>query len=133
MYTNGFHKAESKSSSLWEWKGIDFQTRKPQNKLSTVTEFFHKSNRKIDAVLGPGVGVGMGCGVGLGLGVVGGAGLGGFSWNQLKVVFGIGIGCGVGVGVGYGQGFGGGFSLESLRSHLMDLKPKSKKRVRVLI
>ncbi|KAK4416462.1 hypothetical protein Salat_2471700 [Sesamum alatum] len=132
IYINGFHKAESRP--LWKWKGIDFQTTKSENKLYSVPEFFHESSRRTeDAVLGPGVGVGIGCGVGLGLGVVGGAGLGGWGWNHLSMVFGIGIGCGVGVGVGYGQGVGGGFSLESLRSHLLDPKPKSKKRVRVQI
>ncbi|KAK6125428.1 hypothetical protein DH2020_040822 [Rehmannia glutinosa] len=114
IYINGFHKTEP--TSLWKWKGIDFQTRKPETKLYTVPEFFHKTATKIDeAVLGPRVGAGIGCTVGLGLGVVGGTGFGGSTWNHLTVVFGIGIGCGVGVGVGYGQGFGGGFSLESLR------------------
>ncbi|KAG8384109.1 hypothetical protein BUALT_Bualt04G0083800 [Buddleja alternifolia] len=118
IYINGFHKTES-ISPLWKWKGIDFQTKKPENKLYQVPEFFHETGRKIDdVVLGPGVGAGVGCGVGLGLGVVGGMGFGGSAWNQLTAVFGIGIGCGAGIGVGYGQGFGGGFSLESLRSHL---------------
>ncbi|KAI3451791.1 hypothetical protein Pfo_008456 [Paulownia fortunei] len=132
IYINGFHKTES--TSLWKWKGIDFQTRKPENKLYPVPEFFHETGRKIeDAVLGPGVGAGMGCGIGLGLGVVGSAGFGSSAWNHLNMVFGIGIGCGVGIGVGYGQGFGGGFSLESLRSHLMEPKSKSKKRGRVRI
>ncbi|KAL7141663.1 hypothetical protein ABFS83_08G069000 [Erythranthe nasuta] len=129
---NGFQKTES--TALWKWKGIDFQSAKPQGNLFPVTEFFHETSRKIDdVVLGPGVGAGVGCGVGLGLGVVGGAGFVGSAWNRLSTVFGIGIGCGVGIGVGYGQGFGAGFGLETLRSHLLDPKPKSKKRIRVQI
>lgn len=132
LFANGFQKTESNSSPLWKWKGIDLQTRKPENKLYPVPELFHETGRKIqDAVLGPGVGAGIGCGVGLGLGVVGGAGLLSSAWNDLRVVFGVGVGCGVGVGVGYGQGYGGGFNLESLRSHWLKPRSKSKKRVRV--
>ncbi|CAA0817265.1 glycine-rich protein [Striga hermonthica] len=131
---NGFHKTEPKSTSLWKWKRIDFRTENSENRMYTVPEIFRETGRKAnDVVLGPGVGAGIGCGVGLGLGVVGAAGLGGPAWNQLTAVFGIGIGCGAGIGVGYGQGFGGGFSLESLRSYLMDPNPKYKKRVSVQI
>ncbi|XP_057779585.1 uncharacterized protein LOC130998170 [Salvia miltiorrhiza] len=129
IFANGLQKADSNSNPLWKWKGIDLATRKPENKLYSVPEFFHE---KIDdAVLGPGVGAGIGCGAGLGLGVVGGAGLFSSPWNNLRVAFGVGIGCGVGVGVGYGQGYGGGFSLESLRSYWLKPRSKSKGRVRV--
>lgn len=132
IFINGFQKTES--TSLWKWKGIDFQSTKPEKNMFTVPEFFHETGRSLeDAILGPGVGAGVGCGVGLGLGVVGAAGLGGGAWNQLTRVFGVGVGCGVGIGVGYGLGFGGGFGLESLRSHVLDPKPKSKKRVVVQI
>ncbi|KAH6780134.1 hypothetical protein C2S52_011371 [Perilla frutescens var. hirtella] len=132
IFANGFQKMESDSNPLWKWKGIDLQTRKPENKLYQVPEFFHEASRKIeDAVLGPGVGAGIGCGVGLGLGVVGGAGLLSSAWNDLRVVFGFGIGCGAGVGVGYGQGYGGGFRLESVRSHWFKRRSKFKKRLRV--
>ncbi|GER48065.1 glycine-rich family protein [Striga asiatica] len=126
---NGFHKTDPESASLWKWKQIDFRTKNSENRMYRVPEFFQETSQKTnDVVLGPGVGAGIGCGVGLGLGVVGAAGLGGTAWNQLTAVFGIGIGCGAGIGVGYGQGFGGGFSLESLRSYLMDPKRKYKKR-----
>ncbi|CAA2994551.1 keratin, type II cytoskeletal I [Olea europaea subsp. europaea] len=106
---------------LWifkrQGKGINFQTGKPENKLS---EFFKESGRKLeDSILGPGIGAGIGCGIGLGMGMAGGAGFDGSPRNHLKMVLGIGFGCGIGVGFGYGQGIiGGGVSYESLKSHL---------------
>ncbi|KAL8476665.1 hypothetical protein ACS0TY_029090 [Phlomoides rotata] len=126
IYVNGLRKVES--APLWKWKGINFHMEEAEGKLQQVTQFFNETGRRMDdAVLGPGIGAGIGCGAGLGLGVVGGAGLFSWPWNDLRLVFGIGAGCGVGIGFGYGQGYGGGFSLESLKSHLSN----PKKRVRV--
>ncbi|CAA2988620.1 Hypothetical predicted protein [Olea europaea subsp. europaea] len=81
---------KTESNSLWKWKGINFQTGKPENKLS---EFFKESGHKLeDSILGPGIGAGIGCGIGLGMGIAGGAGFDGSPRNHLKMVLGIGFG-----------------------------------------
>ncbi|CAK9150660.1 unnamed protein product [Ilex paraguariensis] len=123
-YINGVRKTQS--NPFWEWKGINGKKRMNGDKGLSVTGFLQENGRKMEeAVLGPGGGAGVGCGIGVGLGLVGGVGYGGWPWNQLRMVFGVGMGCGVGVGFGYGQGLGLGFSLDTLRSHLSNSKPKS--------
>ncbi|KAM7520281.1 hypothetical protein LguiB_019243 [Lonicera macranthoides] len=128
-YISGYQKknANSKSSSSWEWKGINGYSKKNRENPNSVTEFFEESRRKLeDAVVGPGTGAGIGCGVGVGFGLVGGSGFGASPWNHVKMVFGVGAGCGVGLGFGYGMGFGFGSTVDSIRSRLFPPKPKKR-------